>query len=94
MPPRRDNTRRPRQRRPQQQESRALPYTGRNVRFFALGIVAILLGYFCLSRPPVDGFLSLTLAPILLVLGYCILIPVGLLIGDKKSPASTEEAEA
>ena len=90
MPPRKE-TRRPRQRRAHLQESRALPYTGRNVRFFALGLVAILLGYFCLSRPPVDGFLSLTLAPILLVLGYCILIPIGLLIGDKKAETPQEE---
>ena len=35
---------------------------------------------FCMSQPPVDGFLSLTLAPILLVIGYVFLIPMALLM--------------
>ena len=42
--------------------------------YVALGgaIVSIALGYWLLSRG------STTLAPVLLVLGYCILFPVGL----------------
>jgi hypothetical protein len=68
-----------------------LPYTRRNVKFLAAGIVTILIGYLCLAQPPVDGFLSLTLAPILLVIGYCVLIPIGLLIGGKKEPEGKPE---
>ena len=69
-----------------------MPYTKRNVRFFAAGIGVILLGYFFLAQPPVDGFYSLTLAPILLVIGYCVLIPIAILIGDGKKPEAEEEA--
>jgi hypothetical protein len=59
---------------------------------FAAAIGVIVIGYICLSRPPVDGFLSLTLAPILLVLGYCVLIPIALLMGGPSGKeASTEE---
>jgi len=90
MPPRKD-TRRSRQRYTPEQQSRELPYSGRNIRFFAIGIVFILVGYFCTSRPPVDGFLSLTLAPILLGLGYCVFIPIALLIGEKKDASQNEE---
>ena len=36
------------------------------------------------SEPPVDGFLSLTLAPILLTIGYVILIPMALLMKSQK----------
>jgi hypothetical protein len=61
----------------------------RNAQVFAAGIAVILIGYPCLAQPPVDGFLSLTLAPILLVLGYCVIIPIALLLGDKE--AETEE---
>ena len=43
----------------------------------ALGI--ILLGYVLLRRPPADGPLSLTVAPLLLVLGYCVLVPLAIL---------------
>ena len=65
------------------QASRRLPYTRRNAILFAAGIATILIGYVCLSRPPVDGFMSLTLAPILLVLGYCVLIPMAILVRDR-----------
>ncbi|MDA0711711.1 MAG: hypothetical protein O3B73_16045 [bacterium] len=90
MPPRKD-IRRPRQRRATEQQSRELPYSGRNLRFFAIGIVFILAGYFCTSRPPVDGFVSVTLAPVLLVLGYCVFVPIALLIGERKSAPGADE---
>lgn len=88
MPPRRD-TRRSRQR--PDQQARELPYSGRNIRYFAIGILFILAGYFFTSRPPVDGFMSLTLAPILLVLGYCVFVPMALLVGEKKDTTQNEE---
>ena len=37
-----------------------------------------------MPQPPVDGFLSLTLAPILLVIGYVFLIPMALLMKSQK----------
>ncbi len=67
-----------------------LPYSRRNWTFLGAGVGTILIGYLCLSQPPVDGFLSLTLAPVLLVIGYCVLIPLGLLLGGSKKP--TEDA--
>lgn len=90
MPPRRARQRRTPERKP----LRELPYSGRNVRFFVLGIAVIALGYFFLSRPPVDGFMSLTLAPLLLVIGYCVLIPMALLSSDKEDDSQTEDANA
>jgi uncharacterized membrane protein HdeD (DUF308 family) len=43
-----------------------------NSIIFAAGILSIVMGYIFLARE------SLTLAPILLVLGYAVLIPVSL----------------
>ena len=79
------SSRRGRERRPR--VSFRLPYTRRNVLFFASGIGVILIGYVFLAIPPVDGFFSLSLAPILLVLGYCVLIPIGLLLGEPEDTA-------
>ena len=88
MPPHRTRQRRT----PERQPPRELPYSGRNIRFFVLGIAVIALGYLFLSRPPVDGFMSLTLAPLLLVIGYCVLIPMALLSGNKsETPDVTED---
>ena len=84
-------------RRGQDREPRALrdlPYTRRNAVVFAAGIGTILIGYLCLAQPPVDGFLSLTLAPILLVLGYCVLIPIALLLGEPPSKDSASKGGA
>jgi len=43
-----------------------------NSIIFAIGILAIIIGYIFLARE------SLTLAPILLILGYAVLIPMSL----------------
>lgn len=59
-----------------------IPFTGKNLKIFVAGLLVIGLGYVLLSIPPADGFLSLTLAPILLVLGYCVVIPISLLLKD------------
>ena len=61
-----------------------LPFTRQNWVFLAAGLVSIALGYIFLRMPPADGFFSLTLAPVLLVLGYCALVPLAILHRDKK----------
>ena len=60
----------------------AVPFGRRNWILFGVGIAVIVLGYVLLSIPPADGFLSLTAAPLLLVLGYCVLVPVAILYRD------------
>jgi hypothetical protein len=47
------------------------------------------IGYLCLAQGPHDGFLSLTLAPLLLVIGYCVVIPWGIMARDKSVAAGT-----
>ena len=75
-------------------EQRDLPYTKKNAYWFGAGILTIIVGYICLAQPPVDGFMSLTLAPLLLVIGYCVLLPIGLLInGEPKKEGQGETAE-
>jgi hypothetical protein len=58
-------------------------FARQNWFIFALGLACIAAGYLFLSLPPVDGPLSLTVAPFLLVLGYCVLIPLALLYKPK-----------
>ena len=70
-----------------------LPYDRRNLIVFLAGLAVIAVGYLCMAQPPVDGFLSLTLAPILLVIGYCGLIPAALLL-KRKNEEEGEEGEA
>ncbi|MDD8019302.1 MAG: hypothetical protein PHP42_13095 [Bacteroidota bacterium] len=60
-----------------------------NYKIILAGVFIIILGYISLSSGPWDGFFALTLAPFLLVIGYCIIIPFGI-IYRKKKPESTE----
>jgi hypothetical protein len=63
-----------------------LPFTKRNYQILGLGLVIIIAGYFALSQQPWDGTMPLVVAPILLVLGYCVVIPFGILYREKSSP--------
>jgi len=55
-----------------------------NYQIIIAGVVVIILGYIALSMDPWDGFMPLTVAPILLVVGYCVIIPIGIIYRKKK----------
>ena len=62
---------------------RRVPLLGRrNKRVLWIALSTIALGYIFLSIPPAEGFLSLTLAPLLLVAGYCVLVPLAILLSS------------
>ncbi|HCA81563.1 MAG TPA: hypothetical protein DEP53_17665 [Bacteroidetes bacterium] len=63
-----------------------LPFTKRNYQILGLGLLVIIAGYIALSQQPWDGTMPLVVAPILLVLGYCVVIPFGILYRTKSSP--------
>ena len=69
---------------------KTLPFTRRNYLLFLVGLVVIVVGYYTLSRPPADNPLSLTVAPILLVLGYCVIIPIAILLRGKRGDGEKE----
>ena len=60
-------------------QANSLPFKKENYLLFVFGLVVIILGFVALAQPPWDSFSSLTLAPILLVVGYCVIIPVAIL---------------
>nr|MBN2278812.1 hypothetical protein [candidate division Zixibacteria bacterium] len=64
------------------------PFGPKNYIVFAIGILVIIVGYISLAAG------SITLAPILLVLGYCVLIPISIIISGKKKLPPAENAEA
>ena len=51
----------------------------RNYQIFGLAMILIVVGYFFLAQPPVNGFTTLTLAPLVLIVGYCVLVPLAIL---------------
>ena len=56
----------------------------RNIYLLALGVVTIIIGFILMAQPPVNGFLSRTLAPIILVIAYLVIIPISILAKNKE----------
>jgi hypothetical protein len=73
----------------------SLPLTARNYQILGLAMLCIGLGYFALSQEPWDGTIPLVVAPILLFLGYCVLVPVGILYRrrDEQQPGEPGTAQ-
>ena len=70
------------------------PLERENFIILGVGILFVVFGYIALSGNSVDGFRQLTLAPILLLLGYCVIIPIGIMYRKKEKPASGTETSA
>lgn len=58
--------------------------TKKNILLIAIGIVLLIIGFICLATGPADNPVSLTVAPLILVLAYLVVIPLGILFGGKK----------
>ena len=58
-------------------------FSSKNYIIFGIGLVMIILGYFVMAMGSVNSFQSLTLAPIMLFIGYLIIIPLALIYRDK-----------
>ncbi len=55
-----------------------------NYVFFIAGIISVILGYIVMATGETYSFQSLSLAPILLFVGYIILIPIALIYKKDK----------
>ncbi len=74
----------------------SFPLEKENFMIIGLGIVLLIIGYFLMSENSVNGFLPTVVSPILLVAGYCVVIPYGILKKPKSevsAPAIVEDAE-
>ncbi len=65
-------------RRPREDVPSAIGFTSHNIKLLIVSLVVIVLGFIFLSRG------SITLAPILLVLGYCVLVPISIIYKPKR----------
>ena len=59
--------------------SEPLPLGRENYMILGAGILVIVAGYIAMLEGSVEGFLPLVLSPLLLVAGYCVIIPVGIM---------------
>ena len=59
-------------------------FSKKNYFLGAIGLATIIFSYVVMASGTVNSFQSLTLAPIMLFVGYLIIIPIALIYRDKK----------
>lgn len=67
-----------------QPQVKSFTFGKRNLYLLALGVITIIIGFILMAQPPVNGFLSRTLAPVILVIAYLVIIPVSILAKNKE----------
>jgi hypothetical protein len=66
-----------------------LAFTKTNFLLLTAGVVLLIIGNFALAQMPVMGTVPLIIAPIILVIGYCIVIPAAIFY--RKKGISTQQ---
>ena len=56
----------------------------KNIILIAIGVLLLVIGFICLATGPADNPVSLTVAPLILVVAYVVIIPIGILFKGKK----------
>jgi hypothetical protein len=73
-------------------EDRSLPLAKTNYILLVVGVGIIVIGYLFMLEGSVDGIMPIVIAPILLITGYCIIIPFALLYRPKEGADEKTEA--
>ena len=66
------------------------PFEKENYQIIGVGLLFIIAGYIAMLGNVVEGFSQLTLSPILLLIGYCVIIPIGIVYRKKEKPPTSE----
>jgi len=56
----------------------------KNIIIIAVGVLLLVVGFFCLAQGPAENPVSLTVAPLILVFAYIVVVPLGILWGSRK----------
>lgn len=51
----------------------------------SVGVLMVILGFILLAQGPAENPVSLTIAPIVLVIAYLVIIPIGIMAGANDS---------
>jgi hypothetical protein len=72
----------------------SFPLEKENFMIIGLGIVLLVIGYILMAENSVDGFMPTVVAPLLLVAGYCVVIPYGIMKKPKSELNASKDLTA
>ena len=61
-------------------------FSSKNLKLFWICLALLTVGYILLGQGPVENPLSKTVAPVILVAVYCVLIPYSIMAKAKEQP--------
>ena len=64
-------------------------FTEMNRIIFGAGIIIVIIGFYALAQLPVDGSMTMSVAPFLLVIGFLVIIPVAIMYRGKQKDKET-----
>ncbi|HYM21542.1 MAG TPA: hypothetical protein VEW28_11145 [Candidatus Kapabacteria bacterium] len=67
-----------------------MPFENKNVIYVLIGIGVITLGYILMGSGGALDFIPLNISPFVLVLGYLVVVPLGIMYGTKKKKQAVE----
>jgi len=62
-----------------------------NFKILSLCVILLIIGYICLGRGPIYNNISWSVAPIILVFVYCILVPFVILYRKKQDNTESKK---
>ena len=54
-----------------------------NYHLFGIGLLTIIIGYIVMASGETESIQSVKIAPLILIVGYCIIIPAAILVKPK-----------
>ena len=51
-----------------------------NYQLFGIGLLVIIFGYIIMAMGDTESFQSVKLSPVILIIGYCVIIPAAILV--------------
>ena len=59
------------------------PFNKTNYAIFGIGIIVIIIGYLIISFNEVNSMASTRIGPLMLFVGYCVIIPISIIYSKK-----------
>ena len=70
-----------------------MPFGKKNMQILLIALAMIVLGYILMAQPPVDSFLSITAAPVIILIAMLVVIPFAIFYGHLNRKQKTENSK-
>ena len=70
-----------------------MPFESKNIMFILIGVAVVTLGYVLMATSDTMGVMAIDVSPVVLLIGYVVVIPLGIMLGAHKKNADVAMEE-